>query len=308
MSYLKQLNEKYPVRITKKQKDEFLTYALSLAEEKNVKAQIEQNGKHKNLVVGNPNTANVVFTAHYDTPNASLLPNLMLPKNKGLFYAYQFLIIGLLLVVSLVPAIVVGLYVLQSELAYAGIFLVLYFGLFFLGFKFFKNKNNANDNTSGIATVFSILEKLDSKQLDNVAFILFDNEEKGLLGSKTYQKAHREEMKDKLLINLDCVANGDNILFIAKPKAEENEQYNLIKRAFASGNDKFNVEFYSTKECVANSDHKKFEQGVCVVACKKSKKGVLYAPYIHTAKDVVADDKNIEFISGRFADCFKKSA
>ena len=57
------------------------------------------------------------------------------------------------------------------------------------------------------------------------------------------------------------------------------------------------MEFYSLAGSVSNSDYKKFEQGVCCVACKKSKKGLLYTPYIHTKKDVVADVKNVEFLS-----------
>ncbi|MBQ7373550.1 MAG: M28 family peptidase [Clostridia bacterium] len=298
MDFLKELNDKFPIRKTQTQKDAFRRYVLGKAAEKEVDAKIEQNGKNKNVVIGNPLTAEVIFTAHYDTPNASLFPNLMMPINKGLFYAYQFLIIAVLLLVSITPAIVIGMGVLQSEIAYAGIFLALYFGLFLLGFKTFINKNNANDNTSGVATVLTIMKSLDKEKLSKVAFILFDNEEKGLLGSKAYKKDHKQEIKDKLLINFDCVGNGDNILLLAKPKAEENQNFTRLKTVFTSG-DGFTVGFYSSKKSVANSDQKNFEQGVACVACKKSKRGILYTPYIHTAKDIVADDKNIEFITNK---------
>ena len=160
----------------------------------------------------------------------------------------------------------------------------------------FTNKHNANDNTSGVATVLSMIEKLDKDALGRVAFILFDNEEKGLKGAKAYNNAHKAQMQDKLLINFDCVANGKNILFIAKPKAEGNPCYALVKESFNKTED-FNVEFYPLKGSVSNSDYKKFEQGVCCVACKRAKNGFLYTPYIHTAKDVVADSKNVEFLS-----------
>ena len=102
-------------------------------------------------------------------------------------------------------------------------------------------------------------------------------------------------MQDKLLINFDCVANGKNVIFIAKQKAEENPYYALLKESFTPS-EEMSVGFYPFKGSVSNSDYKKFEQGVCCVACKKSKKGLLYTPYIHTKKDVIADVKNVEFL------------
>ena len=296
MDYLKEINDKHPIRKTEEQKDSFRKYVIDKATEKGAVARVEKLDKHNNVVIGNPQTAKTIFTAHYDTPCASLFPNLMMPRNKGLFYLYQFVIIFLFLALSLTPAIIVGMNILQSEIAYAGIFLVLYFGLFFLCFKTFTNKHNANDNTSGVATILTIIEKLSSEQLEKVAFILFDNEEKGLQGAKAYSKAHNTQIQDKLLINFDCVANGNNVIFIAKPKAETNPCYALVKESFNKTED-FDVKFYPLKGSVSNSDYKKFEQGVCCVACKKSKKGLLYTPYIHTKKDVVADCKNVEFLS-----------
>ena len=295
MDYLKEVDDKFPIRKTEEQKDAFRKYVLEKVTARGVEARVEKLDKHNNLVIGNPQTAKAVFTAHYDTPCSSLFPNLMMPKNKLLCRAYVFTIIFLFLAVALIPAIIIGLNILQSEVAYAIIFLVLYFGLYFLALRTFTNKHNLNDNTSGVATLLTLIERLSQEQLCQVAFIFFDNEEKGLLGSKAYSKAHKTEMEDKFLVNFDCVANGKNVLFIAKPKAEKNPYYLLLKESFAPL-DGFNVEFCPIKGAVSNSDYKKFEQGVCCVACKKSKRGVLYTPYIHTAKDVVADIKNVEFL------------
>lgn len=295
MDYLKEVDDKFPIRKTEEQKDAFRKYVLEKVTARGVEARVEKLDKHNNLVIGNPQTAKAVFTAHYDTPCSSLFPNLMMPKNMLLCRAYVFTIIFLFLAVALIPAIIIGLNILQSEVAYAIIFLVLYFGLYFLALRTFTNKHNLNDNTSGVATLLTLIERLSQEQLCQVAFIFFDNEEKGLLGSKAYSKAHKTEMEDKFLVNFDCVANGKNVLFIAKPKAEKNPYYLLLKESFAPL-DGFNVEFCPIKGAVSNSDYKKFEQGVCCVACKKSKRGVLYTPYIHTAKDVVADIKNVEFL------------
>ena len=41
-------------------------------------------------------TASAIFTAHYDTPAASFLPNVMTPRNKPFYWAYQMLQVGIL--------------------------------------------------------------------------------------------------------------------------------------------------------------------------------------------------------------------
>ena len=40
--------------------------------------------------------ARVIFTAHYDTPSNMVLPNLIIPRNLPLYFAYQFGVILLL--------------------------------------------------------------------------------------------------------------------------------------------------------------------------------------------------------------------
>lgn len=48
---------------------------------------------------------------------------------------------------------------------------------------------------------------------DKVCFVFFDNEEKGLFGSSFFAKAHPQMKREKLLINFDCVSDGDYIQF-----------------------------------------------------------------------------------------------
>ena len=296
MDYLKEINDKFPIRKTEEQKQSFRKYVIDKATEKGAVARVEKLDKHNNVVIGDPQTAKTVFTAHYDTPCASLFPNLMMPRNKGLFYLYQFVIIFLFLALSLTPAIIVGMNILQSEIAYAGIFLVIYFGLFFLCFKTFTNKHNANDNTSGVATILSIIDKLSKEQLEKVAFILFDNEEKGKLGSKAYSKDHSESFKTKPIINLDCVGNGNHVIFISKAAAESLSEYKMLTETARSDGD-YNVYFYPEKGSSSNSDWKNFPCGISVMTCKKSPIVGFYTPRIHTVYDTVASTENIEFLS-----------
>lgn len=296
MTTLETLTDSYQARHTAEQKRAFREYAVGFAESRGVPARVEKSGgKHDNVVIGDPTSAKVVLTAHYDTPNASLFPNVMMPRSTVLFWLYQFVPVIFLLIFSLVPAYLIGVVALNDYRVYMIVFLVLYFGLFILTFKGFVNKNNANDNSSGVATVLGLVEKLGAGRLNDVAFILFDNEEKGKLGSKAYFKEHKAEMSDRLVVNFDCVGFGREVIFIASAAAEASEEYAKIREAVVSTED-YNVSFFPSKGSQANSDHKSFPKGVCCLACKRSKRGILYTPYIHTAKDVVCDPENVAFL------------
>ena len=298
MTHLDNLNKNYPMRKSVDEKENFRKYILNILAKKGIEAKIERtkDGKNDNIVVGDPTTAKAVFTAHYDTPARSLFPNIMIPKSRVIFYAYQFVPIIFLLVVSFTFAYIVGHVIINDMRAYALSFLLAYYGLFFGIMRVFKNKNNYNDNTSGVATVLSIIDKLSPEELNNVAFILFDNEEKGKKGSKAYFADHKEQMKDKFLVNFDCVGNGNNVIFIAQKDAVNSEEYKILESSF-SNKEKFNLEFLTHKQADSNSDHKNFPKGVACVACKNNKKGFLYTPYIHTNKDLVAENSNIEFLT-----------
>lgn len=302
MTHLDYLNTNYPMRRTKEQKEGFQKHVIESLQAKGVTAKIEKtkDGKNQNIVVGDPLTAKAVFTAHYDTPGRALFPNIMIPRNQALFWTYQFVpILALLAIMFVVGIIVCVAWILitgdfDERVTFIAMLLGYYVG-FYLMFFAFSNKNNYNDNTSGVATLLSIIDKLSEEQLRETAFIFFDNEEKGKKGSKGYFNDHKEEMKDKLVINFDCVGNGKNIVFIAKPEAEKLASYSALRQSFGSENG-FETAFYPKKGSQSNSDYLNFPYGVGCMACKKSKKGLLYTPYIHTKKDVVADNENVDFL------------
>lgn len=298
MSHLDYINQNYPIRKTNEEKQNFRDYVKESLNKKGIDANIEltKDGKNNNIVVGDPTTAKAVFTAHYDTPARSIFPNIMIPKNRLIFYLYQFVPIIFLLVISFTFAYLVGNLIFNDMRVYALSFLAAYYGLFFGIMRAFKNKHNYNDNTSGVATLMRIIDNLTKEELENTAFIFFDNEEKGKKGSKAYFKDHKEVLSDKFLINFDCVGNGDNVIFIAQNGAIESNQYKILENTFDK-NVKFKLEFLTQNEAQSNSDHKNFPKGVACVVCKKSKKGILYTPYIHTDKDVVAENSNIEFLA-----------
>lgn len=294
MTYLDHISKNYPVRRSTGQKKAFQNYVLEHIDTAKIEKTVD--GKNENIIIGTPLTAKLVCTAHYDTPASSLCPNIMIPRNLLLFWLYQLIPVFLLLGVSLGAGFGLGAALSLPREQILLIFLILYYGLYFLLFRAKKNPNNYNDNTSGVAVILSMIDKLEPEQLKDVAFILFDNEEKGKKGSKAYFADHKDVMENKLLINFDCVGNGENILFIAMERAEKRAEYSALSQSFGS-NGAFKCHFYPKKGSESNSDYKNFPCGIGCMACKMSKGGVFYTPYIHTPHDTVASNENIEFIA-----------
>lgn len=295
--HLTTIDTRFPVRRTAEEKAALRAYVEEHASACGFSSKVEVlENKHHNLVVGDPDTAKVIFCAHYDTPANSLVPNLMLPRNPLLGMTYQLGIPILLALVSLGVAYGIKALLSLSMALWVVLYLVLYFALFFGVMRRGANPHNKNDNTSGVAALLSLMEQT---QGQNVAFLLFDNEEKGTLGSKAYAKAHREAMADKLVLNLDCVGNGQHFLFLAKEGAERHASYAALT-ATVKGGDGYEVHFFPLKGSMSNSDYKHFPDGISVMACRRGRVG-FYTPYIHTVKDTVADERNITFLAERLS-------
>ena len=292
--------EKYEVRKTKKQKMQFFDFLQATARNEGYSVtseRIDKNGH--NIVVGSPANAKVIYTAHYDTPAASFFPNIITPKSIPLYLLYQILISVILFTI---PALLIiwvpDLILSHSTSAFWPIFSILS-GYSLIVIECYlltsgpANKHNANDNTSGVMTLIHIMKSMPAEARNQVAFIFFDLEEKGCIGSSAYRKAHKKALKDVPVINFDCVSDGNNILFAVNKKAARFKE--SLQKAFVS-NDKYTVEV-ATKGAFYPSDHKNFATGIGVGALNKSKLGILYNNKIHTKNDVVYDEENIIFLA-----------
>lgn len=300
MKYSEEILKLFPVRNRRTEKEAFRKWALKEAERLGYAARTEENGGHRNIVIGDIETAKTVFTAHYDTPMASVFPNFMLPKARALYYAYQALIILAVMAAGFFAA---GLFeatvpldytVTKNRMALVGIFMLVYYGLFFLLFKTFVNKNNANDNTSGVACIFETMARLPENVRGNAAFVLFDDEEKGKKGSKAFFKAHTERFVSLPVINFDCVGFGDHPVIIVKDAFINTKTYAAFEKAFSALE---NVQICNAGEAHANSDQMSFPLGTGVMMCARSKYGILYVGRIHTKRDTVSDSRNIDVLS-----------
>ena len=82
--------EKYQVRKSNSQKADFREFIRQKAEERGYAFSVEgARFGAKNIIIGNPENAKVIFTAHYDTCARLPFPNFITPKNILLYIIFQ---------------------------------------------------------------------------------------------------------------------------------------------------------------------------------------------------------------------------
>lgn len=307
MAYIDTLIEQFPIRKTKLQKECFRNWVMDECVKLGYTAQVETKGSSNNVVIGDADKAEAIFTAHYDTPAVMPVPNFITPCNVLVYILYQLVLTVAMLAVTGVVAGGTGWLAKtifgDGELAFwVGYLaeLVALFGLFFLLMCGPANKHNANDNTSGVASVLETMARIPAEKRGKVAFILFDNEEKGMLGSSAFASKHKDVKKNTLLVNMDCVGLGENILFFSPKKARNHAHYEKLL-AGMNGQNGRNLEMFNMEGHLYPSDQSQFKHGIAVCSCKKAKVIGYYCDRIHTKHDTIADAGNIAFIADGLA-------
>lgn len=297
----KEIFDNYQIRKTKKQKTDFIAYMQQTAERYGYDLKVEKGSfGARNIVIGDVDHAKVLFTAHYDTCTRLPFPNLITPKSLFFYLLYQLLIVGVFLAFAFLIGFLAGLIPtflpINEEIAYTvASFLptVFYIAFLFLFFGGPANKHTANDNTSGVTTVLDVMRQLPEDQKSKVAFVLFDLEEAGLFGSSSFASKHKDVKANTLVINFDCVSDGDTILFALKKSTKK--YAGLFEKAFVSTPD---ITVDITSNAFYPSDNAAFSGGIGVAALKTSKLfRTLYMDRIHTNKDVVYREENIRFLT-----------
>lgn len=296
----KEIFEKYQVRKTKKQRTAFIDYVKQISDRYGYDFKIEKGSfGARNIVIGNPDKAKVLYTAHYDTCARLPFPNFITPKNFFVYLMYQLLVVAGFVVCSLAVgiALTVILMLCNMNADFAtdtgmDFAFIVYLILLFLMILGPANKHTANDNTSGVTTLLDIMTNLPEDLKDKVAFVFFDLEEAGLIGSSSFASKHKNTKKSSLVLNFDCVSDGETMLFALKRTTRK--YADILDKAFVSTPD---VTVDIAKSAFYPSDNAVFEGGIGVSALKKSKFfGVLYMDRIHTKRDVIYREQNIEFL------------
>ena len=282
----------YQVRKTKKQKTDFIAFMKNRIPE----LHVEEGGalKSRNLVVGDVKNARVVFGAHYDTCARLPFPNLIAPKNM-LFTILYALLVTLPFFILLVGVDILVMFLTDNFLlaywASLAVFFALYFFVFIGGP---ANRHTVNDNTSGVITLCELMHLCREKGICDVAFVFFDHEEAGIFGSSYFRRMHKKEMKGKLLINFDCVSDGDHILCVLNKPAMKG--YGQVLRASLPTSDRKKVYVEKDSNTFYPSDQMGFHTAMAISAMKKKRLIGLYLDRIHTKRDTVMDEANIAYI------------
>ncbi len=293
----RELIEKFEVRKTKQQKAAFRDWLCRTLEAAGCRPVVETKGMSNNVVVGTPETAKVIFSAHYDTQAVLPIPNFITPRNIGWYLLYQLaLVVPMFLAVVVVEfaAIMLTDVLLGAASVFVGMIaayavLILLVSLMLAGP---ANKHTMNDNTSGVLTLLESILAMPPEDREKVCFVFFDNEELGMLGSFAFAKTHKEVKQNTLNINFDCVSDGDSIQFFPGKKTKKDPE------AIASIEKHFQGRGQKTTEVVRGfgfypSDNAVFKKGVGVCALHYKKPFGWYMSRIHTKRDTVMEEENI---------------
>ncbi len=293
----KKILSEMQVRKSRKQKEAFRAWLCGELEAAGYAPQVEESFAARNVVAGDPEGAKVLLTAHYDTQAVLPVPNFITPRNPFFFALYQLLIVlPLFLAVGVVEGLIFA-FVPGAAAWWLAPLSCIAICAFFMWWIVDgpANRHTANDNTSGVLTLVETALALPPEHRERVCFVFFDNEEKGMFGSAAFAKKHKGVKKNTVVLNFDCVGDGNSIQFFSQKKLKKDEAaLKRMEAAFLPAGDK-DVQvvrgfgFYP-------SDNASFKRGAGVCALKHKRVVGYYMDRIHTNKDTVLDEDNLTLL------------
>ncbi len=283
--------DSYQTRNTKKQKDAFISLMKERYPDLKTEERRELGLLSRNLILGDPETADAVLSAHYDTCAVLPVPNLLFVNN---IFSTILVYIPLVIVIWAVSALFTFI-MIRFDLpgTLFPLFTLLLMGLLVWATMFGKpSTHTANDNTSGVITLIETYEKMPEEMRNRTALVFFDNEELGLIGSRAFKKLHKAKMKTIPLINFDCVSDGDTVMFML----DRNTGYlkEDLDRLFSAEGKQLLIR--SSTNTMYPSDQNGYSRAVAVCSLHHCFLG-WYIPRIHTKNDIIFDRSNIELLS-----------
>ena len=292
----RELLDRFPVRKSRAQKAAFRQWLTGVLAGAGYDTAVEESGgpiRSANVVAGDPDRAKVLFTAHYDTPARLPWPNMLAPRSLLLTALLQLptvLLMAVLVIVSEVAVIRLthdpNLGLLTCWAIVAVLVVLMLAGP--------ANPSNVNDNTSGVAALLELALTLPPEAREKTAFVFFDNEEKGMMGSGRFRKKHQGKLLHTLVVNFDCVSDGTDLLFFPnKDLKKRPDLLELLETSFRPWADR-RVEVVR-RGGLYPSDQMGFPLGVGVAAFHRGPLGP-WLGRIHTSRDTVFQAENIELL------------
>ncbi len=287
----------YPVRKTKAQKSRFRQAVQDYASQLGYPCREEPGGLGvQNLVIGDPERAAYLITAHYDTCARLPFPNFLTPCNLGIFLLFQMLLVTMIVLPVAAASALAG-WITRSPILGALAANAVLLTALWLMLRGPANPSNANDNTSGVITVLETMAALPEELRETVCFVLFDLEEAGMWGSASYRRKHKKATRRQVVFNADCVGDGTEIVFIPTRKLKKHCSLRISrwKESFPDQGP-VSITLRDKGICIYPSDQTQFPLGVGIAAFQRGNYIGLYLSRIHTPNDTICDQANIRLI------------
>ncbi len=299
--YKNYLSTVHPIRKTAGQKSEARQWLLRELKRSGWKACEETYGKFNgsvNIIAGDPEKAEVFICTHYDTGSRMVIPNFMSPTNvlaHVLYHAASAVaLFALVFAVSLAVC-----FPLNKPQWMLPLFMVL--ALAALGFAAFgpAGKSSANSGDSGVLALLALAREAAFDK--RVCLVLFDNNERNLLGASAFRKKHIAAATTRLFIDLDCVGDGESLLLLpSKYSRWDGPLLDALAEAFPEGEEARPV--LRTKGLhYYPSDNRRFKFHVAVCACRHLAGLGYYIPHLGTGKDMALRVENVAYAARSLA-------
>ena len=296
--YAERILREFPVRRKTGEKERFRLWLMGTLKELGYHAALQSRetalrlgGSTTNVVAGDPEKAKLLLIAHYDTGIRTLLPPLIMSTRPVTAFLYLALTPVCVLLGSFILSFALT-FALDAPYATLPLFLALLAAaLCYLRFGPSETRN-ADDNTSGVAALLETAAALTPRYRGEVAFAFLDGGLGGLAGAKGF-RARYPSAKEKVVINVNCVAAGDELLILPSRSARWNgEALDAMLESFDVGGTK--PVFLKTDGLTYYpSDNRAFRGSFAVCACKKLKGfGRIIAP----CKNQSIDFENLDIL------------
>ena len=300
--FVSRIERDYPVRRKAQEKERFRIWLVATLRALGYHVELQSNesalqtgGRVTNVVVGDPEKAKLILSAHYDTGLREILPPLICPTRPLTYVLYQALTPLLALIMSFLIAFALT-FPFDAPFWTLPIFLVLLLACLAYLKLGPSERNNENDDTSGVVTLLEVAKNLTPRYRANVCFVFFDCGAQAGQGAKAFRKKY-PVTREKSVLHLDCVGEGDEIMFLPSKYSRWNtELLDFINESFADvEKPESKTVFLKTDGLVYYpSDNRAFRYSTAVCAVKKASG---FGRCITPRKASALDEENINILS-----------
>ena len=273
--FLDRITWEFPVRYKTRQKESFRSWLLWELKEMGYHAELQSRdtplqigGRVTNVVAGDPEKARLLLVARYDTGIRGLLPPMIMPSRPVTGFLYMALTPVLVLLGSLVLSFALTFPINAPQATLPLFLLLLFASLLYLRFGPGETRT-LNDNTSGVAALLETAAALTPRYRGEVAFAFLEGGLGGMSGAKSF-RARYPSSREKTVINVNCVARGDEVLILPSKYSRWNgELLDAVSESFENSERK--TVFLKTDGLVYYpSDNRAFRYAVAICACEKA--------------------------------------